>query len=91
MRNEVRGLRARKFEGAVSGCLLTYYTVNLQFEKRFNFFGRYWALRGGFDNITNHGNAAPANSVIDRTRPSPTFIDTNGSAFTGRIRHLGQQ
>jgi hypothetical protein len=71
--------------------LPTYYTVNLQFEKRFHLFGRYWALRGGFDNLTNHGNAILANGIIDATHPAPTFIDANGRAFTGRIRYLGRR
>jgi hypothetical protein len=71
--------------------LPTYYTVNLQFEKRFHLFGRYWALRGGFDNITNHGNAQLADGIIDTTHLVPTFIDSNGRAFTGRIRFLGKQ
>jgi len=71
--------------------LPTYYTVNLQFEKRFHLFGRYWALRGGFDNVTNHANAALANGIVDAAHPSPTFIDANGRAFTGRIRYLGKQ
>lgn len=71
--------------------LPTYYTVNLQFEKRFHLFGRYWALRGGFDNITNHANAQLANGILDPTHPFPTFIDGEGRAFTGRIRYLGRQ
>lgn len=71
--------------------LPTYYSVNLQFEKRFHLFGRYWALRGGFDNITNHANVALANGIIDPTHPFPTFIDGNGRAFTGIIRYLGRQ
>lgn len=71
--------------------LPTYYTVNLQFEKRFHLFGRYWALRGGFDNVTNHGNANLANGIIDSTHPSPTYINGNGRAFTGRIRYLGKE
>jgi len=69
----------------------TYYTLNLQFEKRFHLFGRYWALRGGFDDITNHANVVQANGILDPTHPSPTFIDGNGRAFTGRIRYLGKQ
>jgi len=52
---------------------------------------RKWSRGGGFDNITNHANAALANGVIDPTHPSPTFIDANGHAFAGRIRYLGQQ
>ncbi|MGA2643900.1 MAG: TonB-dependent receptor [Candidatus Sulfotelmatobacter sp.] len=71
--------------------LPTYYTVNLQFERRFHAFGRYWALRGGFNNVTNHANAALANGVIDSTHPFPTYIDGNGRAFTGRIRYLGKE
>jgi hypothetical protein len=71
--------------------LPTYYTINLQFEKRFHLFKRYWALRGGFDNVTNHGNAQLANGIIDSTHPFPTFVDGNGRAFTGRIRFLGRQ
>jgi hypothetical protein len=70
--------------------LPTYYTINLQFEKRFHAFGRYWALRGGFDNVTNHANPYLANGIIDPEHPLPTFIDANGRAFTGRIRFLGK-
>ncbi|HWW14231.1 MAG TPA: carboxypeptidase regulatory-like domain-containing protein [Candidatus Dormibacteraeota bacterium] len=71
--------------------LPTYYTFNLQFEKRFHLFGRYWAIRAGFNNVTNHGNAQLANGIIDPTHLSPTFIDANGRAFTGRLRYLGRQ
>ncbi|HVI08603.1 MAG TPA: carboxypeptidase regulatory-like domain-containing protein [Candidatus Binatia bacterium] len=71
--------------------LPAYYTINLQFAKRFHFFHRYWELRGGFDNLTNHANAALANGVIDSSHPQPTFIDANGRAFTGRIRFLGKE
>jgi hypothetical protein len=71
--------------------LPTYYSVNLQFEKRFHRFGRYWALRGGFDNVTNHANAQLANGVLDSAHPFPSYIDGNGRAFTGRIRYLGRQ
>ncbi len=67
-----------------------YYSVNLQFEKRFRLFRRYWALRGGFDNVTNHANVNLANSVIDQAHPAPTFIDGNGRAFNSRIRYLGR-
>ncbi len=68
-----------------------YYSINLQFEKRFHLFGRYWALRGGFDNLTNHANVQLANGVLDSSHPFPTYIDGNGRAFTGRIRYLGRQ
>jgi carboxypeptidase family protein/TonB-dependent receptor-like protein len=69
--------------------LPTYYTLNLQVEKRFHLFGRYWALRGGFDDITNHADVIGANSTIDSSHPAPTFIDGVGRAFDARIRLLG--
>jgi hypothetical protein len=71
--------------------LPTYYSINLQFEKRFHFFRRYWALRGGLDNVTNHANASVANSIIDSAHPFPTYIDNNGRTFDSRIRYLGKQ
>jgi hypothetical protein len=71
--------------------LPTYYSVNLQFEKRLHLFGRYWALRGGFDNVTNHANASLANGILDSAHPLPTFINGSGRAITGRIRYLGRQ
>ena len=71
--------------------LPTYYSVNLQFEKRIHLFGRYWAVRGGFDNVTNHANVNLANSIIDTAHPVPTFIDGNGRALDGRVRYLGRQ
>jgi Carboxypeptidase regulatory-like domain/TonB-dependent Receptor Plug Domain len=71
--------------------LPAYYTVNLQFEKRIHLFGRYWALRGGFNNVTNHANVNLANGIIDASHPVPTFIDGSGRAFTGRLRYLGKQ
>jgi hypothetical protein len=71
--------------------LPVYYTLNLQLEKRVHMFHHYWALRAGFDNITNHANVGLANGVIDAAHPTPTFIDGNGRAFTGRIRLLGKE
>ena len=73
-----------------SNRLPTYYTVNLQFEKRIRLFGYYWAVRGGFDNVTNHANTAVANGIIDRLHPAPSFIDNSGRGFAGRIRCLGK-
>lgn len=70
--------------------LRAYYSINLQFEKRVHLFRRYWALRAGFDNVTNHANDILANGIIDSTHPSPTFIDGNGRALTGRLRFLGK-
>src|SRR5580692_3015738 len=72
--------------------LPTYYTVNLEFEKRIHFFGRYWQVRAGFDNVTNHADANLSNGIINPpTEPVPIFVDGNGRALDGRIRYLGKQ
>ena len=68
----------------------TYFTLNLYLEKRFHLFGYYWALRGGFDNITNHQNPYVVNTDVN----SPQFLafssyDRRG--FTSRIRFLGRK
>jgi hypothetical protein len=67
-----------------------YYTLNLQVEKRIHLFARYWELRAGFNDITNHPDIAGANTTIDSTHPFPTFIDGTGRAFAFRIRLLGR-
>ena len=68
----------------------TYFTLNLQLEKRFHAFGYYWALRGGFDNIT--GNLDPI--FVNANINSPQFLTFSGyghRAFTSRIRFLGRK
>jgi Carboxypeptidase regulatory-like domain len=67
-----------------------YYTLNLQAEKRFHLFGRFWSLRGGFNDIMNHRDVIGADSTIDSSHPFPTFIDGIGRAFDGRIMLLGK-
>jgi hypothetical protein len=67
-----------------------YFTLNLHLEKRFHAFGFYWALRGGFDNITNRQNAYTVNNNIN----SPQFLSFSNfdrRAFTARIRFLGRK
>jgi hypothetical protein len=66
----------------------TYYTLNLQLEKRFHFLGYYLALRGGFDNITGRCDPFVVNNVIDANHPTATFATCLGRAFTSRIRLL---
>lgn len=68
-----------------------YFSLNLQLEKRFHFFGYYLALRGGFNNITGRCNPFVVNSVIDATHPEATFTACEGRAFTSRIRLLGRK
>ncbi|MGA8150253.1 MAG: carboxypeptidase regulatory-like domain-containing protein [Terriglobales bacterium] len=68
----------------------TYFTLNLHLEKRFHLFGYYWALRGGFDNITNRPNPVVVNADIN----SPQFLTFSGydrRGFTSRIRFLGKK
>jgi len=68
----------------------TYFALNLYLEKRFHLFGYYWALRGGFDDITNHQNPYVVNTDVN----SPqflTFSSYDRRAFTARIRFLGRK
>ena len=67
-----------------------WFTLNTHIEKRFHFLGYYWALRGGFNNVTNRKNFLDVNNDIQ----SPQFLTYsvyNGRAFTGRIRFLGRK
>jgi outer membrane receptor protein involved in Fe transport len=67
-----------------------YFTLNTHLEKRFHAFGFYWAVRGGFDNVTAHKNYGFVNNNVD----SPQFLTLSGftgRSFTGRIRILGRK
>jgi hypothetical protein len=73
-----------------------YFTLNTHLEKRFHAFGFYWALRGGFDNITGRKNYDNVNNDVDATCTACTnhfltFSGYSGRAFTGRIRFLGRK
>ena len=68
----------------------TWFTLNTHVEKRFHAFGYYWAIRGGFNNVTGRKNWIFVNNDIN----SPDFgmfSVYNGRAFTGRIRFLGRK
>ena len=68
----------------------SYFSLNLFVEKRFHAIGRYWALRGGLENITDRANPAVVNADIN----SPhflTFSAFQGRAFVTRIRLLGKK
>jgi hypothetical protein len=67
----------------------SYFTVNTHLEKRFHAFGFYWALRGGFDNLTSHRNYGIVNNDVDSPK-FLTFTGFTGRSFTGRIRFLGR-
>jgi hypothetical protein len=67
-----------------------WFSLNLHLEKRFHAFGFYWAIRGGYDNITDHKNALFVNGFID----SPQFLTFSAidrRSFTTRIRFLGRK
>jgi hypothetical protein len=69
---------------------LEYFTLNLHLEKRFHALGSNWALRGGFDNLTNRQNAYVVNNIVG----SPQFLRFSAfdrRAFTARIRFLGKK
>ncbi|HEY7351310.1 MAG TPA: TonB-dependent receptor [Terriglobales bacterium] len=68
----------------------TYITINPHIEKRFHALGFYWALRGGFDNITNRQNPFTVNNNLG----SPQYLQFSNfdrRAFTARIRFLGRK
>ncbi len=73
-----------------------YFTLNLHLEKRFHAFGFWWAIRGGFDNITGRKNYGNVNNDVDAqctacSNHFLTFSGYSGRAFTGRIRFLGRK
>ncbi len=68
----------------------TYITLNPHIEKRFHALGFFWALRGGFDNVTNRQNPYTVNNILG----SPQFLQFSNfdrRAFTARIRFLGRK
>jgi TonB-dependent Receptor Plug Domain len=67
-----------------------YFTLNTHVEKRFHALGFYWALRGGFDNITGHKNYGIVNNDVDSPQ-FRQFSGFSGRSFTGRIRFLGRK
>jgi len=67
-----------------------YFALNMHIEKRFSALGFQWAVRAGFNNITNHQNPNVVNNNID----SPNFLTFSSfehRAFTARIRFLGRK
>ncbi|HYM11063.1 MAG TPA: hypothetical protein VEU62_10025, partial [Bryobacterales bacterium] len=67
-----------------------YFSLNLHLERRFRLRGYRLALRGGFNNITNHQNP----TVVNNTIGSPIFLHYFGSEgrhFVFRIRWLGKE
>ena len=80
----------RLVEPAGSRRFPPWFAFNAHIEKRFHAFGYYWAIRGGFNNITGHRNFTYVNNNIN----SPNFLafgNFEGRTFTGRIRFLGKK
>lgn len=67
-----------------------YFTLNPHIEKRFHAKGFYWALRGGFDNITNSQNPFTVDNVLGSSQ-FLRFSNFDRRAFTARIRFLGRK
>ncbi|MGH9736771.1 MAG: TonB-dependent receptor [Candidatus Acidiferrales bacterium] len=67
-----------------------FASLNLQVEKRFHLFGCEWALRAGFNNITDRGNPLTVENNIDAPNFG-VFGEFQRRAFTGRIRFLGRK
>jgi hypothetical protein len=68
-----------------------YFTLNPHIEKRFHAFGYYWAIRGGFNNITGRKNYGLVNNDVNAGPQFLTFSGYEGRGFTGRIRFLGRK
>jgi hypothetical protein len=67
-----------------------YFSLNLHAEKRFRLIGYHWAVRGGFNNITDRANPSSVDNNID----SAGFLNYGSfqkRAFVGRIRFLGRK
>jgi hypothetical protein len=67
-----------------------YFSLDLQLERRIHLFGFMWALRAGFNDITNRSNPSAVNKNVD----SPDFLTYSGiqgRALTARVRLLGRK
>jgi hypothetical protein len=70
--------------------LPVYFALNLHLERRLRLLGFQWALRAGFDNITDRRNPSLVNNNVDSPQ-FRTFAGVESRAFTGRIRFLGRK
>jgi hypothetical protein len=67
-----------------------YFSLNVSVERRIRLLGFLWAVRAGYDDVTNRGNPTEVINNID----SPhflTFTGFSGRFLTGRIRLLGRK
>lgn len=67
----------------------TYFELNLHVERRFFFKGHRWALRAGFNNLTDHRNY----DTVNNNTGSPNFLrfyGGQGRSMNFRLRWLGR-
>lgn len=67
-----------------------FFELNLHLERTLSMRGQWWAVRFGFNNITNHKNPNVVNNVVG----SSNFLQMFGGqsrAFNVRVRWLGKQ
>jgi hypothetical protein len=82
-------------EGAIAGAVNSrrfpmYFSFNLHVEYKLRLHGVRLALRGGFNNITNHQNY----TAVINTIGAPNFLSfygSDGRHFVVRIRWLGKE
>ena len=70
--------------------LPAHFSINLHAEKKLRLWGYLWALRAGYNNLTNHGNPNVVNNNVD----SPFFLTYGGGerrATNVRLRFLGRK
>jgi outer membrane receptor protein involved in Fe transport len=68
----------------------TYFSLNVHAERRFRLLRLNFALRAGFNNITNRQNP----TAVDNNINSDSFLNfsgVQGRQFTARIRFLGRK
>jgi hypothetical protein len=66
-----------------------YFCLNLHVERRIHLWHSEWALRVGFNNLTDHLNPTTVNNNIDAV-DFGRFSGSQRRVFTGRIRFLGK-
>ena len=82
-------------DGSIAGAVNShryplYFAFNLHLEYKFRFHGVRFALRGGFNNITNHNNY----TAVVNTIGAPNFLSYyggDGRHFVVRFRWLGKE
>jgi hypothetical protein len=65
------------------------FDLNLHLERQFVLRGYRFALRGGFNNITDHANPTAVNNVVGAPQ-FLQFLGTEGRHFVLRIRFFGR-